>query len=646
MNFYQHQDQARRKSRSLVILLLLAVTTLIVLTALIIAVFLYFFQTHTTSIDAASAHSLSFSHHLITVLFSPLMLWVSLGVVLVVLCGSGLKARELRQGGAFVAASLGGKLLLHDNANADEQRLLNVVEEMAIASGSSIPLVFVLEEQGINAFAAGSTPNDTVIGVTRGCIETLNREQLQGVIAHEFSHIYHGDMRLNMRLLAVLHGILVIGLIGQFILESTGYRRMGRHHGQRREGNQIALLGIALVALGFGGTFFGKLIKSAVSRQREFLADASAVQFTRSPTGIAGALLKIRQHSAGSEIEARQAEQFSHFYFANGVQGFLSGLFATHPPLDNRIERVYPAGIGALEHELSQQPSRTQEAPAQPVSPPPAPHGESLSTAPNPISVGDALIMAAGTVSLPALGEAHTLLASLPHALLDACHTPYQARAVIYALLLDTRDQTIRSKQIEHLKQRAHPATYREFAKLEASVSALGARQKLPLVQLCLPALQTLSSSQAKLFRSNVKTLIEIDRKVSVFEWSLTQVLQSAMRKQESHRVRSLKELDDHVRTLLSFLAKLSGASHSDAAFRSAMDTLWPEHENSIDHNASLASTNTALRALQSLKPLDKPKLLKAMLRSVMQDGEVSLEEEWVLRAVAMTLDCPIPLKL
>ena len=229
MNFFKHQDDARRKSTQLTVLLIAAVCAVITISTLFISVFIYFFNS--SYVATGQIQQLPLSEHLINTLQADYFIWVSLGVVSVVVLGSLLKRMQLRAGGSYVAQSLGGRPLTHDNANTKEKQLLNIVEEMALASGTSVPQVYLLEESGINAFAAGLNPNNAVIGMTQGCVDTLNRDQLQGVIAHEFSHIYHGDMRLNIRLIGFLSGIMVLAQIGYLILRSrSSSRKSDKHH--------------------------------------------------------------------------------------------------------------------------------------------------------------------------------------------------------------------------------------------------------------------------------------------------------------------------------------------------------------------------------------------------------------------------------
>lgn len=375
MDFFERQDQARRSTRRLIAYFMLAVVLIVASIYIAVIAIVYAF-----SVNRVLERPFQW--------WDPdMLLWVTGATVSVVVIGSLYKIFALSQGGEVVARWLGGRLIDSDTPKPQERRLLNVVEEMAIASGISVPSVFLLEEEkSINAFAAGFTPADAVIGVTSGTLQILSRDELQGVIAHEFSHILNGDMRLNIRLIGVLNGILMIAMIGYGILRGT------RTSSSKKNGGAAVLLfGAALLIIGYVGVFFGKLIKSAVSRQREFLADASAVQFTRNPDGIAGALKKIGGLAHGSRIANSKAEEASHLFFSNGMHGkaspFLSmrnrtppvltqsafSFMATHPPLETRIKRIDPSFDGRFlsVHFPSKEAMETGDKKGWPLPPPP-----------------------------------------------------------------------------------------------------------------------------------------------------------------------------------------------------------------------------------------------------------------------------------
>ncbi len=337
MNFFESQAKARRNTFQLVFLFLLAVFSIIILTNLIVMAFLGFFK------NPAIKDLNSLLQYMDWWRFG----MVGLCVWVVVLAGSLSKILALSGGGKVIAEAMGGQLVIRNTRDLKQLRLLNIVEEMAIASGTAVPPVYIMQqERAMNAFAAGYSTRDAVISVTQGLLDHLNREQLQGVIAHEFSHIFNGDMRLNIQLTGTLNGILIIGMIG-YEMMSLPFRG-SRHRGRSSGSGDAKLLfflvsaGLSLMIVGYTGTFFGNMIKAAVSRQREYLADASAVQYTRNPQGLAGALKRIGGLTSGSRLQAPQAVEISHAFFAQGVSGMMQSLFATHPPLVRRIRRLDP----------------------------------------------------------------------------------------------------------------------------------------------------------------------------------------------------------------------------------------------------------------------------------------------------------------
>ncbi len=340
MDFFQSQDAARKKTKFLVVYFVVAVI------GIIIAIYSLLFPVLKYGEQKGRQGGSVYDTRPIQQLRRPgffqpdWFLMVAAGVSGVILLGSGYKTLLLSCGGDAVARSIGGRRVDPNTGDADERKLINVIEEMAIASGIPVPEVYVMDEEpGINAFAAGKTFSDAAIGVSRGAMKLLNRDELQGVIAHEFSHILNGDMKLNLRLIGVLHGILVLAIIGRVILRSAAYSGRSSRD-DRGAGAIFMILGLGLLVIGYIGVFFGHLIKSAVSRQREFLADASAVQFTRNPDGIGGALKKIGGLSYGSQLLSAHAEEVSHMTFGNSLpSGFMQSL-ATHPPLADRIKAI------------------------------------------------------------------------------------------------------------------------------------------------------------------------------------------------------------------------------------------------------------------------------------------------------------------
>ncbi|MDO9322225.1 MAG: M48 family metallopeptidase [Pseudomonas sp.] len=483
MNFFEHQARAKRNSGRLILLLALAVICLIALTSVILMVLITRFGQAPLQLLSHEAPGYAADGSLVT--DWSLIGAVTIAVISVVLLGSLYKTMQLSKGGKAVAERLGGRLINLAPQSPEERRVLNVVEEMAIASGTPVPPVYLLDDPSINAFAAGLTPQDAVIGITRGAIFLLSRDELQGVIAHEFSHIFHGDMRLNTRLVAVLHGILLLGLIGGQLLDSSNrsIRLTSRINDRNNTGVLILAIGCALWLLGYAGTFFGNLIKAAVSRQREFLADAAAVQFTRNDQSIAGALKKIGGYAGGSQLQASHAAEFSHMYFGPGIHMALGSLLATHPPLDERIRRVEPRWDGSFPLVVlpAEAYANNVDAEAQ-VSANWDAAISGLSAAPSysPQAVEHA-IEHIGEPQAAHLSAARNSLQRLAEPLKAAAHRSLDAQALVYGLLL-SNEEPHQSKQLELLRARLNPDIAQVLQQLRGELSRLDADLRLPLL--------------------------------------------------------------------------------------------------------------------------------------------------------------------
>jgi Zn-dependent protease with chaperone function len=646
MNFFESQDRARKNTFQLVFLFSLAVITLIIMTNLLVMVVFGFINSQQMQSSSALVQKMDWGTFAL----------VSAGVGAVVLGGSFYKIMALSAGGRTVADALGGQLIPQNTADLKQRRLLNVVEEMAIASGIPAPPVYILTgEPGINAFAAGFTPRDAVIGVTQGLIDHLSREQLQGVIAHEFSHIFNGDMRLNIRLMGVLNGILIIGLAGYFIMRSTAFSGRGRR--DSKGGGQILALGIGLMVIGFAGTFFGGLIKAAVSRQREYLADASAVQFTRNPDGIAGALKRIGGLEYGSIVENPSAPEISHAFFAQGVSGFMQGLSATHPPLEKRILAIDPHWDGEFDVVDKIDPLRSEAGDKDGAAKKPTMSREALAQKAATVAVGATMATVAnaidqiGNPKQETIDHARSLIAGLPGVVADAAREPYGARAVIYSLALD-RGQEVRGRQLEHLQNHADPEVFVLTNKLMPEMGGLDIKYRLPLMDMTIPALKQLSLDQYKSFKENLKALIEMDAKIDLLEWSLQKILFVHL---DGHffklphpmtRYNNVRDLRQEVRVILSVMAYAGQQKQDDieAAFHAAAEALeFGELQLREKSSINVADLDMATQKLELLNPLAKQKLLQACAVSVMHDQKISGVETELLRAIASVLGCPMP---
>ncbi|MEO0378340.1 MAG: M48 family metallopeptidase, partial [Cyanobacteria bacterium P01_A01_bin.17] len=551
--------------------------------------------------------------------------------------GSLKKTLELRQGGQVVAESLGGVLVLPSTTNPSEQKLLHVVEEMAIASGISVPSVYLLHrERGINAFAAGNTVNDAVIGVTWGCIEELSRDELQGVIAHEFSHILNGDMRLNIRLMGILHGILIIYLSGRVLLRAESYSSHSKNAG--------GMLGFALMAVGSIGLLMGRLIKSAVSRQREFLADASAVQFTRDPQGIGNALLKISDST--SRLRSPQAEAASHMFFSNSVgRVSLSEMLATHPPLDVRIQRL---GIAV------ETPPRRRSAPS-------STQAAVASEAVMGFQQGQAAIKVApeqvveqvGTAAPEHLAYIQTLLEKLPQNLKKAVKYQHLSAAIVYALLLD-KDHAMREQQLNILRQNEPADVVKAVVEYGDAIATLDPRTHLPLIELTIPALRRSTNSEWTKFCQQVQQLTQADGHLSLSESVLQIILERRLQPHFGAAPDSsvlYTTLDQIWADSVTVLSHLASAGHDipdtcTYALRCGLFRLPGANQHTIPDQLK---PNNFRQFIESLKRLARttPQLKKALVDAcsytVMLDGTVTVEEAELLRGTVIALGCPIP---
>ncbi len=633
-HFFENQEAARRQTSRLVFLFGCAVVGIVAL--------LYGLAVALTTRPQTDEYG--------RVVDVPLDLWqpelfmhVMLLTLAVIAGGSLYKTLQLRGGGARVAESLGGRLISADTRDPEARMILNVVEEMAIASGTPTPPVYLLaDETGINAFAAGYTPSDAVIGITRGSIHLLSRDELQGVIAHEFSHILSGDMRLNIRLMGTIHGILLIGIIGYYLMRSSMFAggRSSRDNGRM----VMVLAGLGLMIVGFMGTFFGNLIKASVSRQREFLADASAVQFTRNPNGIAGALKKIGGYADGSTLVSPAAPEASHMFFSQALRGGLQSLFATHPPLDERIRRLDPrfAGGGAASAGSTRMaPGAAGFAGTEP----------SRSVGGLPASPSGSAMDQVGEPTAAHLEYASQLLSSLPRKIVDACHEPHGARAVLYALLIN-QDAEARRRQLEQLDRFDEPGIAAETHALLRDIARLPAQVRLPLVDIALPALRQLSRRQYAAFETNVRVLVEADQRIDLFEWTLQRVLFAHLRShfepgaaRRRHNV-ALSKRTAECAVVLSVLARFGTATEAavQRAFDAGAQQLPDLRLAPVPAERSgLAALDAALERLEQLDPRSALQLLSACAATIGSDGVVSVAQGEMMRAIADTLGAPMP---
>lgn len=617
MDFFSAQEQSRRTTRLLIVFFSLAIVAIVSAVTLISGALLggfRFYDENTTLVGAQTD-------------------WVTLGLIAL---GTGLfiglaslyRTARLRQGGATVARALGGTEIAADTTDPLRRRLFNVVEEMSIASGVPVPEIFVLErEPGINAFAAGFGPNDAAVAVTQGTLEHLNRDELQGVIGHEFSHILNGDMRINMRLIGVLYGILVLSLIGRLLLRGGRFSSVSRRD---TGGAPLVVLGLGLAVIGSIGVLFGRLIKAAVSRQREYLADASAVQFTRDPEGLAGALKKIG--GFGSNLDATDGEEVAHMLFSRGASSF-RGWFATHPPLEKRIQALDPHFTGPATSST-----------ASPM--------QSSVYADTPIAgIAAGMVGRAGQPSSAELEEASELRSSMPNLLTDAAHSREGSWLLIVALALNSELEH-RDAQLGVLRSRLGEKRANYCEQLSDSLTHAGVGVRLPLLEMAFPRVKDRPASQLQFLVQLIDELVAMDNIVEPFELALVRTLETYLREQPNYPTDDKKVTADAQQieqANVDLIAGLAAYSHDEPALRlSAMQrglaALTPSVTGQqTEPERNLARVDAALSILATTSLASRRQTLIAAYACIRADDNINLAEGELFRAIAAVLGCPLP---
>ncbi|GBE45960.1 hypothetical protein BMS3Bbin11_01053 [bacterium BMS3Bbin11] len=575
----------------------------------------------------------------------------SLGIIAFIGLASLYRMMSLRGGGSKVALGLGGARVDGNHPDRKVRRLVNIVEEMAIASGLPVPQVYVLEqESGINAFAAGHQPEDAVVAVTRGALEIFKRDELQGVLGHEFSHILNGDMRMNIRLLGPLFGITLIGAMGGILLRSTAYRRVRSSRGSSGGGVLVVLLlGVSLTVIGYIGLLAGRMIKAAISRQREYLADASAVQFTRDNNGIGGALKKIAAWAHGSTLTDAGVEEVSHMLFANGLRKQFSGLFATHPPIQDRIQRI---GMHFSNQELAKLAAEMQNidvgTATQVSAEVPTTETQAGFTAETVSGFADSVAPGFDGESLQ---TARTVIKQVPDRIRSEVESIDTVREVVLALLL-SEDHEVKDRQMEVIRAAGSALDWQRIITVRQQLDSLSDELRLPILDLGFPAVRQLTWQQRMDFSTLVVKLIPLDGKVSSFEYMLSRLLLQML--EENHRPAprsgtkkiKLVRLQYHLRTLFSVVAIFGHDTEKQAirAYNAGMNSLfdqqWPEYYLPADWAAHF---DAALDAIDRVRPLIKEEIIKSLVVMISFDHDYRIEEYEMLRVISALLHCPMP---
>lgn len=626
MDFFQHQEEARKKTGLLLFLLVCAV--LVISTILSVVIVMAHIQVSGDSVT------------------KPEMIRYGLmslgGVTFAVLGAMSFRLIELsNSGGQGVAEKMGGRLLSSNTVNSQHRQLLNVVEEMAIASGMPVPPVYLLEhEKGINAFAAGLSVDDAVIGITQGALDSFNREETQGVIAHEFSHILNGDMRLNMRLMGLLYGITCLGHVGSFVLDTSRYRSYSRSSSSNSKdsGGALILIGIAFMLVGWAGTLFGSMIKAAISRQREFLADASAIQFTRNDQGIAGALKKIGGHSEQSLLASSDAQEASHMMFGQSQLRGFNNLFATHPPLENRIQRIEPQWDG---HFISprQKTDRKKENREQAKSDSQSNRDRVLDSEMLGSVVAGGSVLASGLVAEDIGNMGKKVIAQFPNELLGFAREPFSARFIPLLLIYD------RSNEQRDIIARHIPMGL--WGKMSPWLDyQVPSHLRLSLLELSIPALKSMSPPQIEKLLDVLKALADTDNKYSIDEWCVINLVEKLLLPVQGH-VKQNKTLAQIEESVLWVLNELVWVCHSSEAEANHAFTLACEHIQMAKPELKAKSANwdltkVGLQLLVQLKPLHKQAFLEACRLAIESDGVINVNEAELYRVIACFLEVPV----
>ena len=643
MNFFAAQDRARQVSRRLVAAYI-AATILIVagVTAVVSFALFSFTRAGYGTYTAADFFTQNWA----------IPAGVAILTTAFILGASMFKTAVLSAGGGQVAREVGGTLVPANVQDPLRRRLRNVVEEMAIASGVPVPEIYVLEEEGgINAFAAGFTPSDAAIAVTRGALDLLERDELQGVIAHEFSHVLNGDMRLNIRLMGVLFGIMVLGLIGRLIVRG-GYHTSIITSRRDRGAPVVVLIGLGLAILGGIGMFFARMIKAGVSRQREYLADASAVQFTRQSDGIANALKKIGGFSQGSLIKEADPEEVSHMLFGAGSKLF--GLFATHPPLVDRIQALDPSFKEADFPSVNLRQNQQRATAAGEATAGFA--GDDVTTA---FASGGQQVLVesiAESVGQPEnehVEYAQQLRQSIPQALYDAAHSPDFAYLLTIALVLDRSGKVV-ERQFNLAREQLGADRATLVRRYYDELAATGAEFRLPLLEIAFPALKHRPTQELSYLVSLATRMIEVDGEIDLYEYCFYRILMSNLGKavDPSGRRRAVRARRAELRSsTVSLLSVLADYGHDDeaqkrAAYKAGIGALgeWAKsYEYKSDRSYTVSALDHGLDVLLGLNSKGKETLLRAISATAGHDGKLSVTEAELIRAVCATLDYPLP---
>ena len=647
MNFFQHQESARKQSRW-IIAAFLAVTLIIVIIIDVLVLLVLAGQGLTEASQNGSIQSVlsaSLWRDNIGLLITSSV--IVAGVIGIASLG---KIVSLRSGGGKVARDLGATIVTHDTKDTLRRRYYNVVEEIALASGVPVPEVYVMEnEPGINAFAAGYSPSDAAIAVTQGTLEKLNRSELQGVVAHEFSHIFNGDMRINIKMMGIIFGITVIAIAGRKFLVSSRYTSSSRN----KNGGGIILIGFVLMMVGYVGLFFARWMKSALSRQREYLADASAVQFTRNPDAIAGALKKIAAYQHSSYLKS-DGEEVSHMLFGTGAKSLM---FATHPPLLERIsrlERGFEQGdIDKLAKKLKIE-ERREHVQAQIA------EQEQKERSDKKLKSDffdvETILENIGNPAVERISAAAILESSLSDGLSAAAHSLEWAPEVLFYCLLDDNEE-LRNKQLMIVTKYMGDISERKLSHLINENGLVTATHRLPLLDISFPTIKRRPINEIQKILYTVQELSMVDNRIDTFEYLLSRLISKYLEDADipsRTRIHGNNKLKDSIEELTLVVSAVAahgqnsqtsdGLQQAQRAFRRGMESAGIKHKNLIFNDDWHTKMDAALKVLSKLAPSEKKEVVTALVTTVLDDQEVAVQEQEMLRVICALINVPLPI--
>ncbi len=631
MNFFQHQDEAKRKTKQIFILFVVIVVATSVVLGLIV---------HLAWSTQATSSNISGEFSSIGTFSFGRIAMVSSGFMAVIFGTSVVKALSLSGGGKVVAESMDARLVSTASTTLEEQRLTNVVEEMAIAAGCPVPSVYIVEQPTINAFAAGTSIDDAVIGVTRGAIQQFTRDELQAVVGHEFSHIINGDMKLNIKLIAWCAGLALLAEIGTWMIRSSGRGR--------NEKSQIGLIGIAVFTIGSLGYLMALFLQKALSRQREYLADASAVQFTRDSQGMTHALARIAER--GSIVDSQRSSEIAHMFFADGVKRFAGNLMATHPPLEKRILRIDKNFSFETFRKSNKKISELQEKPVK--------NKEQIKSPLNIFGKNAAIsipmiLTQIGKVSDHSNKLSSKYIQSMKKELKRITKEPYSARLIVLGLMAsESKDQN--SFYTNTLEKSLDARSAKEFSKILTLLGAYPRDDYLSLVDLCLPSLRELTQNQANQFMETLKLVAFSDRSITFLEFTIYTVVKFSLSKNASFTFEKIQTTLPKVGSITLLIEAVIRSDKnnqemlSDEEIQSFQDAVahMPEKYRNLNTTTSWSMKNfeAALETCSKMSTPSRNNLIQALVNVAKGDREVSVGEYEMIRCIAQRLGRPMPL--